>query len=107
MGAKYSMSNFNRSLFIKVALLSGLASSLGIGRADDRDGRTPEPSGPYSVASIHGDYAVVGVFGANVAALVGTARIDGFGRVVAPSTFVLNVPGPNSTRVVISVPNVT
>lgn len=49
----------------------------------------------YTVASLHGSFAVVGNYGANVAIALGTRSYDGNGNL--SGTFIVNEPTPGST----------
>ncbi len=56
---------------------------------------------PYSLASLTGDYAVVGTYGANVARLLGTYHADAQGKI--KGTAKVNLPGSGAERVVVSI----
>lgn len=49
----------------------------------------------YTLASLDGNYAVIGTYGANVAKALATRHFDGNGNLTG--TFVLNEPTPGST----------
>ncbi|MDQ6675854.1 MAG: hypothetical protein M3Z09_00995 [Acidobacteriota bacterium] len=53
------------------------------------------------MASLQGDYAVVGTYGANTARLIGTYNADGRGNI--KGTARVNLPGPGNIRVVASI----
>ncbi len=55
----------------------------------------------YSISSFKGNYASVGTYGANVARLLGVGHPDGEGNTHGDS--IINVPGPNGTRTVVSI----
>ncbi len=50
----------------------------------------------YNLDSIHGEYAVVATYGANVARALGVQNFDGFGNLTGSAK--VNQPGPNGTR---------
>lgn len=49
----------------------------------------------FDLASLQGDYAIVGTYGANVALALGKRYLDGKGNLTA--TFIVNKPTPGST----------
>jgi hypothetical protein len=49
----------------------------------------------FDLASLHGDYAILGTYGANVALALGKRYLDGRGNLTA--TFIVNKPTPGST----------
>lgn len=49
----------------------------------------------FDLASLQGDYAIVGTYGANVALALGKRYLDGKGNLTA--TFLVNKPTPGST----------
>lgn len=49
----------------------------------------------FDLASLQGDYAIVGTYGANVALALGKRYLDGKGNLTA--TFLVNEPTPGST----------
>jgi hypothetical protein len=75
-------------------LLAALATSCAIAAQgeEDRQGRRQR----YSVASLHGDYAAVATYGANVAQALGTQYLDGRGGVRGSA--LVNQPGAQNSR---------
>ncbi len=55
----------------------------------------------FTDASFYGTYASVGTYGANVARLLGIGHPDGKGN--THGNAIVNVPGPNGERVVVSI----
>ena len=74
-----------KSLFAQAALI--LTSLLGVYAANAQT--------CFTVASLQGDYAVVGNYGANVAIAFAIRHLDGNGNLTA--TFVVNEPTAGST----------
>jgi hypothetical protein len=74
-----------KSLFAQAALI--LTSLLGVSAANAQT--------CFTVASLQGDYAVVGNYGANVAIAFAIRHLDGNGNLTA--TFVVNEPTAGST----------
>ena len=60
----------------------------------NHDNRPPQSK--YTLASVCGDYGVVGVYGANIARVLGTTAMDGRGKLAGSA--IVNQPGPNGTR---------
>ena len=87
-----NMLNANRKLLASLALLIVGALSVRSARANDADQEV------YNLASFHGDYAVVGAGGSNVAALLGTLTADGHGGVSGSA--LANLPGPTARTLV-------
>jgi hypothetical protein len=75
-----------KRLFVPAALL--LASFLGVSAASAQ-------SCPYTLASLQGNYAVVGNYGANVAIALAVRHYDGQGNLTG--TYTVNEPTPGST----------
>ncbi len=80
------------TLFV-LPLLSNLLSP--IPQADSRD---PEGGASFSLRSVHGTFAAVGIYGANVARALGTETFDGDGKLTGAA--IVNQPGPNGGRLV-------
>jgi hypothetical protein len=76
-----------KSLYVLVALL--LASFLGVSAAN------AQSSCPYTVASLQGNYSVVGTYGANLAVAIGIRHYDGQGNL--SGSYTLNEPTAGST----------
>ena len=55
----------------------------------------------YSLASITGNYAVVGTYSANLASVFGVLTFDGLGTLKGSAT--VNQPGPNGSRTIAKV----
>ncbi|MBV9503028.1 MAG: hypothetical protein JO138_26950 [Acidobacteriaceae bacterium] len=55
----------------------------------------------YSLASLHGSYAMIGTYAANVARGLGLAEFDGRGAV--NGSVLVNQPGPGGTRTIVNV----
>jgi hypothetical protein len=55
----------------------------------------------FRLASVLGDYAIVGTYAGNVAQEIGTMNVDGRGNFTGSS--IVNVPGANGERVVVPV----
>jgi hypothetical protein len=77
-----------------VLLLAVLATSSVMGALGQEDGQGRPPR--YSVASLHGDYAAVATYGANVAQALGTQYLDGRGGVRGSA--LVNQPGAQGSR---------
>ena len=77
-----------KSSFVPVALI--LASFLGVSVANAQ-----AQTCPYTLASLQGNYAVIGNYGANVAMALATRSLDGNGNL--SGTFVVNEPKAGST----------
>jgi hypothetical protein len=80
--------NFKRTWFTAAAFTVALFLTAPAAKAQDS-----KPC--YNLASIQGDYAVVGNYGANVAIAFGKRTADGKGTFTG--TFVVNKPVPGST----------
>ncbi len=76
-----------KSLLLAVALI--FTSCLGVSVAN------AQTSCPYTLASLQGNYALVGTYGANVAQAIGTRSYDGNGNLTGTS--LINEPTPGST----------
>jgi hypothetical protein len=79
---------YKKSLLVSAAFL--FASLLGVSGADAQP-----PRQCYTVASIQGNYSVVGTYGANVGIALGTRNYDGNGNLTG--TFIVNEPTAGST----------
>jgi hypothetical protein len=80
---------FNKkSSFVPAALI--FAAFLGVSAANAQDSACP-----YTLASLQGNYAVIGNYGANVAIALATRSLDGNGNL--SGTFIVNEPTPGST----------
>ncbi|MDQ2841919.1 MAG: hypothetical protein M3Y72_12955 [Acidobacteriota bacterium] len=55
----------------------------------------------YALASIEGEYAVVGTYAGEVAGLIGVSRTDRNGNVEGSA--LVNIPGTNNTRLVVPI----
>jgi hypothetical protein len=55
----------------------------------------------YTAASLHGDYAAVATYGADVARALGVQTLDGLGNVKGSA--IVNQPGLNGTRKIVSI----
>ena len=75
-----------RSLFVSAAFIFGF---LGVSAANAQSPCL------YTVASLHGSFAVIGNYGANVAIALGVRSYDGNGNL--NGSFVVNEPTPGST----------
>lgn len=64
-------------------------------------GQNPRDQLDYSLASLSGDYAFVGTYGDHVAANLGVIAFDGLGS--ARGTVLVNQPGENGSRTIVSV----
>jgi hypothetical protein len=53
------------------------------------------PACPYTLASLRGNYAIIGTYGANVAVALGIRNFDGSGNMTG--TFLVNEPTAGST----------
>src|SRR5436305_13459428 len=91
------MSNIRRRL-MAVCFLGSFAFAVPPTVAAADSGRTSQP---YGLASLEGDYGVVGTYGANVARLLGTYHADGRGNLSGSGT--VNLPGGAGSRVVVSI----
>jgi hypothetical protein len=60
-----------------------------------------ERSDDWSVASLNGEYALVGTYGANVARLIGTFVVDGEGNFSGSAR--VNLPGSGGQRVLVPI----
>lgn len=74
---------------IPAALVLFGVFGVSVTRADDAEQTC------YTLASLDGDYAVIGTYGANVALALGVRHLDGKGNLTG--TFTLNEPTPGST----------
>lgn len=74
--------------FVPAALI--LAAFLAVSAANAQDSTCP-----YTLASLQGNYAVIGNYGANVAIALATRFLDGNGNL--SGTFIVNEPTPGST----------
>lgn len=79
-------------------LASLLTMSIAASAQHDRD--TPH-SPDFTLASVCGDYGIVGVYGANIARALGTATMDGRGKLTGSA--IVNQPGPNNTRTIVAI----
>lgn len=93
------MSNTRRRLTVALGCFLGslVFTVPSAALADESD----RPLQPFSTASLEGDYAVVGTYGANVARLLGTYHADGHGNI--KGTAKVNLPGAGTERVVVSI----
>jgi hypothetical protein len=81
---------FNKkSLFVPAALI--LANYLGVSAANAQTAQAK----CFTVASLQGNYTVIGTYGANVAIAFGVRNLDGNGNLTG--TFVVNEPTAGST----------
>jgi hypothetical protein len=55
----------------------------------------------YSLESLRGDYAAVATYGGNTARALGTQTLDGVGNLKGSA--IVNQPGPDGTRTVVSI----
>ncbi len=93
------MSNTRRRLISAAAcLLSSFVMAAPPAVVAQEANRKPSP---YRLASLEGDYAVVGTYGANTARLLGTYHADGNGSI--GGTAVVNLPGAGNARVIVSI----
>ena len=76
----------NKSLVLPFVLLLGF---VGVSAAQDDAPRC------YTLASLNGNYATIGTYGANVALALGVRHYDGKGNFT--QTFIVNQPDPAST----------
>lgn len=77
-----------KPLFAAAALAPILLFGTSAGTAQDS-------SHCFDLASLQGDYAILGTYGANVALALGKRYLDGKGNLTA--TFIVNKPTPGST----------
>jgi hypothetical protein len=91
------MSNIRRRL-ITACFLGSFAFAVPPTVAARDSDRTSQP---YGLASLEGDYGVVGTYGANVARLLGSYHADGRGNLGGTAT--VNLPGGAGSRVVVSI----
>lgn len=78
-----------RRLLIPAAFV--LAAFAGVSAANAQGG----PACPYTLASLQGNYAIIGTYGANVAIAIGTRHFDGNGNMTG--TAIVNEPTAGST----------
>ena len=76
----------NKSLVLALMLVLGF---VGVSAAQDAAPRC------YTLASLNGNYASIGTYGANVALALGVRHYDGKGNFT--QTFIVNQPDPAST----------
>lgn len=81
-------------MFHRITILAPVALALGftavpVARADEAT------QSCYTLASLEGDYALIGTYGANVALALGVRHLDGKGNLTG--TFTLNEPTAGST----------
>ncbi len=89
-----------KRLFVTAAF--GFVSFLGVSAANAQNVECP-----YTLASLQGNYAVIGIYGNNVAMALGVRSLDGNGNL--KGTSVINEPTAGSTtgaRTVVTVANV-
>ena len=93
------MAQNRRSLIVALSCLLGtgvlIAPRTAAGKEKER------PSTAYTLASLEGDYAVVGSYGGNAARLLGTYHADGRGYI--DGSAIVNLPGAGTTRVIVPV----
>ncbi len=93
----------SRRRFIPAVLTLGSLIWAGpraaLGRQDSST--TTQGHQDYSLESLHGDYGAVATYGGNVARALGTQTLDGRGNVKGSA--IVNQPGPNGTRTVVSI----
>jgi hypothetical protein len=87
IGGEETMFN-KKSSFVAATLV--LASFLGVSAANAQDSACP-----YTVASLQGNYAIVGTYGAYVASSLAVRYYDGNGNL--SGTFLINEPTAGST----------
>src|ERR1700710_199246 len=93
------MARTRRSIIAALSFLVGSAAFLSPPTlAAEEANRT---AAAYTLASLNGDYAVVGSYGANVARLLGSYHADGRGFIEGQA--VVNQPGPGTTRIVVPI----
>ncbi len=96
-----------RRALYAVALTLALVASSGLICAGShpafasRGRNDPSEHRGYSLASISGNYAVVGTYSANVASVFGVLTFDGLGTLKGSAT--VNQPGPNGSRTIAKV----
>lgn len=93
------MSNTRRSLVPVLGCILGYFAVAPASTVLAQGHKVNQPA--YSLASLRGDYAVVGTYGANVARLIGTYHADGKGYV--EGTARVNLPGPGNDRIVVNI----
>ncbi len=87
---------------LAASLLASVILTMPICAQTDQDADSSwHHSEDFTDASFYGTYATVGTYGANVARLLGIGHPDGKGN--THGTAIVNVPGPNGTRVVVSI----
>jgi hypothetical protein len=93
--------NENRLIpaFITLVSLMWAVPSAAPGQVDQADSNVASVN--FNTASVRGDYAIVGIFAANVAQELGTMKVDGLGNFEGSS--IVNAPGANGERIVVNV----
>ncbi len=87
---------FAASLLASAALMTPVCA-----QTDQDTDSASRRSEDFTNASLCGTYASVGTYGANVARLLGIGHPDGKGN--THGNAIVNVPGPDGTRVVVSI----
>jgi hypothetical protein len=93
------MAKTRRSLVAAFSFLVGSAAVIAPPALAGEEGNRTAPA--YTLASLSGDYAVVGSYGANVARLIGTYHADGKGFIEGQA--VVNQPGAGTARIVVPI----
>jgi hypothetical protein len=87
---------------LAASLLASAVLAMPIWARSDQDSEDfSHRSEDFTNASFYGSYATVATYGANVARLLGIGHPDGKGN--THGTGIVNVPGPNGTRVIVSI----
>ncbi len=81
------------------ALLSASQTAFA-GQTEPPDNHKHE-SRPYTLASIEGDYGIVGSYAGGIAGLLGVSKTDKRGNVEGSA--VVNIPGPKDTRQIVPI----
>ena len=114
-GSQYDVTNMRtrllpnslKSVFARPAAIAPLALAVLICTASltafAQDGCcwSEREHNEYSLASLHGSYAMIGTYAANVARGLGVAEFDGRGAV--NGSVLVNQPGPGGTRTIVNV----
>ncbi len=97
------MTRLRTSLALSGILLSALlcASRTAFAGQTELPDNHKHESGPYTVASVEGDYGIVGTYAGGIAGLLGTSKTDRRGNVEGSA--VVNIPGANNTRQIVPI----
>lgn len=97
------MTRLKRPLTLSGILLSALlcASQTALAAETEVQNNHNRENRPYTLASVEGDYGIVGTYAGGIAGLLGVSKTDREGNVEGSA--VVNIPGANDTRQIVPI----